>query len=482
MSIINFDCLKVTTMTVIVVLKGEAVIENIFPLLPITRLNLPPPLRPTKRFKIPYCGIPGAILSAKYSGITRGIVKSKTKQSFLNSITIDICTSKKNINVKLSGKKIQMCGADSEELSIETAEHVITHLKSLQNDVNYINSIPDIRDACIDWIKEKSRGEYHVIDAETQDIIELDPEDKIVDGKILKSDGKYRVTELETIFSSWNTGDYISEDKIICDIHNEPYTILVNKEKQIAKLNTNFFIKIRPLTSGKQTYYFVDLNNNPIVVIKKVPISVLEVNSIKIPEEYPDKYPEHLDARIINFYIRHAPDYSYHHVFSQFLDSVRETKLITTDDIGIESINMAMINYSYSLGMGIDRWALANYINGLNGFTARYCNSTDHSVTISLPYELPEGSNKVRRKNKTARHTFMVHKSGIVTQSGPNIDLMRQAYYKFLGSIYQIKHLIIQEGRSFNLKYQAIKYDQFGNKVIKSPPDNVKENLNTITC
>jgi hypothetical protein len=30
----------------------------------------------------------------------------------------------------------------------------------------------------------------------------------------------------------------------------------------------------------------------------------------------------------------------------------------------IDSVNMAMINYSYGLGMSIDRWALVNFING----------------------------------------------------------------------------------------------------------------------
>jgi hypothetical protein len=116
---------------------------------------------------------------------------------------------------------------------------------------------------------------------------------------------------------------------------------------------------------------------------------------------------------------------------------------------------MAMVNYSYSLGMSVDRWELANHINDRNGFKARYCNSTDHSVTISLPYELPD-EDGVRRKNKPTRHTFTVHKSGIVTQSGPNIDLMRAAYYRFMTTIMQIRNFIIQENKPFNLKYRTV--------------------------
>ena len=101
MSIIDFDCLKVTTMTVIVRMEGNVIIEKVFPLLNITRLDLPAPLRAIKKFKIPYCKVPGAILSAKYQNVTRGIVKSKDKKSFLNSITIDLCTSEKNINYQI---------------------------------------------------------------------------------------------------------------------------------------------------------------------------------------------------------------------------------------------------------------------------------------------------------------------------------------------------------------------------------------------
>ena len=197
MSIVDFDCLKVTTMTVIVKLKGNVIIENIFPLLNITRLDLPPTSRQTKKFKIPYCGIPGAILSAKFRNITRGIVKSNSKRSFLNSITIDICTSKKNINAKLSGEIIHMCGPDSEELAIETANHIIDHLLKLQEELNYIHQTDDTfndesdnrsdespntnerLDRTLNWIKENTIGKDYIVDAETQEIIELSEGDKI---------------------------------------------------------------------------------------------------------------------------------------------------------------------------------------------------------------------------------------------------------------------------------------------------------------
>ncbi len=471
MSIVDFDYLKVTTMTVIVKLIGNTIIENIFPLLNITRLDLPPTLRSTKKYKIPYCGIPGAILSAKFQNITRGIVKSKSKKSFLNSITIDLCTSKKNINAKLSGGKIHMCGPDSEGLAVETAKHIINHMLKLQEDLDYINSDETARDESVQWLKDNTLGQDYLIDSETQEIIKLEEGETISEnGKIIGLDGNPRVKEIEIRFESWKPGDHVTDNGVICNSAGKPYVIMSSKgKKEQAVLNGNFFVK----TEQDFTYRFTDRDENSINMLVEQEIKIMRVNGVKIPGEYPDKYPDGTDPRIINFYIRYASDFAYYHVYCEFLDNVKKITEVATKDLAIDAVDMAMINYSYSLGMSIDRWALLNSINGRNGFTARYCNSTDHSVTISLPYEPAEGAGTgVRRKNKPPRHTFMVHKSGIVTQSGPNIDLMRGAYYRFMATIMQIRPLIIQKDQPFNLKYIP-KY---------SPKLGIDVKLQTVTC
>ena len=442
-------------MTVIVKLIGNTVIENVFPLLDITRLDLPPPLRPTKKYKIPYCAIPGAILSAKFQNVTRGIVKSKGKKSFLNSITIDLCTSVKNINAKLSGGKIHMCGPNSEALAVETAEHIIEHLLNLQDELDYINEDIDERDNAIQWLKDNCKGKDYIIDAETQEIIKMEEGETInEDSIIIKSDGSFRLKEKIIKFESWNIGDFVTDNSIICNQEKEPYVILTSKgKKEQAVLNQNFFVKTEYDDLGNLTYKFIDPTNNPINMLIKESIKIMKVNAIHIPEGYPNSYPDNINEEIANFYIKYASDFSYYHVYCQFLDGVKNIIQVATKDLAIEKVDMAMINYSYSLGMSVNRWALLNAINGRNEFTARYCNSTDHSVTISLPYVVPESRKGVRRKNKPPRHTFMVHKSGIVTQSGPNIDLMRGAYYRFMATIMQIRPMIIQKDQPFNLKF-----------------------------
>ena len=454
MTIVDFEHLKVTTMTVIVKLKGSVIIETAFPLLNITRLDLPTPIKQTKKFKIPRCNKPGAILSAKFQDMTRGIVKSKTKRSFLNSITIDIATSKKNISTKLSGEKIHMTGPNSKDLVIETAHHIIDHLVNIQKELNYINDEDneENKKQAIEWLKDNTIGEDYIIDEETQEIIELEEGESINDDNIVVlSDGTPRWKYKEEKFEKWTEGDHVTYDKIICNNKN-PYIIVTKRGPEKAVLNYNFFINIEN-NKGEKVYSFVSDSKTPIITIVNSEIKIIRVKSIVIPKEYPDKYPD-IDERIVNFYIKFCSDFSYHHVYCQFLDCVSQiTEVIDDLDLGIDEINMAMINYSYSIGGAIDRWELANRIKDRNGFISKYDNSVDHSVTISLPYEIPEHKRGTKRKKKPPCHTFMVYRSGIVTQSGPDMDMMRDAYYLFRDTIDDIKDEIIQKNVPFSLKY-----------------------------
>lgn len=468
MSIVDFDSLKVTTMTVIVELIGDAEIEYIFPLLNFTRLDLPKKTRQTKKFKIPFCDIPGAILSARYKDITRGIVKSKSNKYFRNSITIDLCTSRKHVSIKLSRNIIHMCGPDSRELVVESAEHILKHIKSIQSDLDYIKENREIHDITLNWVKEKSKGEYYIVDSETQEVLELDEgetlklDDKISTedfkvSNILMMNGEFKTKIIETPFEAWGKEDSIEHDNILThNIYGTYYMIDYKTRQRVPCIyDTNFFIK--PLSYDEdgnvEEYTFVDNYGNPFKTVRDQIITAMEVHSLNIPEEYPDNYPSGIDRRIANFYIKQEPNYNFYHVFCQYVECVKDIERVMSPNLSIGNINMAMINYSYSLGMSVNRWKLASTINGRDGFIVKYNNTTDHCVTISLPYELTEEMKKIRRKNKKTCHTFMVYKSGTVTQSGPNVDMMREAYEKFRNIIKSIKDEISNEGKEFNLKY-----------------------------
>ena len=116
-----------------------------------------------------------------------------------------------------------------------------------------------------------------------------------------------------------------------------------------------------------------------------------------------------------------------------------------------------MVNYNYDLGFDIDRWKLYSHINGLNGFSARYENTTDHCVTIQLPYEIPDHLlDVIVKKNKTQKHSFLVYKSGLVTQSGPCEELSREAYNLFNSTIKTLRPYIMKPSLTRLIKYLSI--------------------------
>ena len=169
MSFVDFEHLKITTMTVVADIIGDALIEYAFPLLPITKLNIPKSMMNSKKFKIPWPGpnYAGNIFSCKYINVTRGIIKSNKPKSFRNSVGIDICTSDKNVSAKLSKNKIHMCGATSEKVAREYAQHILDHLIRIQKELDYISEHEAERDEVVRWLIKETKGDQFIINEET---------------------------------------------------------------------------------------------------------------------------------------------------------------------------------------------------------------------------------------------------------------------------------------------------------------------------
>lgn len=156
MKIQPFEDLKVTIMTVIVTLSGYINTSLAFWLLPITRIEIEKK-RKSSKCELPHCKIPGSILSMRHKNNTRGIIRTDSRP-FKNAVTIDISTTKKNINLKLSPCSIHMCGASSLEDGIEAATHIINHLRKIQTLINKIQSDKQAADDMIQWVKNATRG------------------------------------------------------------------------------------------------------------------------------------------------------------------------------------------------------------------------------------------------------------------------------------------------------------------------------------
>lgn len=492
MTITDFDKIKVTTMTAVAILNGEIAIEPVFSLLPITKINLKKVSKSSKKIKIPWPGDKhaGCIFSAKFSGINRGIIKTTNDKSFRNSISMDICTSVKNISAKLSKNKIQMTGPNSEALARETAEHIVRHLTNIQEHLDYFAEHPDETKHTFSWFAKETKGDVYTINEETQEIIMLKNGETIKKNIVYDGSGKIRYNFCEVDFK-WEPGDSINSENVIVDKNGQPYyRSLTKKERKNGLIDYPIFQlgvtdeknKISRITLCEDKNIPLDEKGEKIKKILKIPLKVVTVTSVKYPKYVLETlkntgkigFPKGIDVRIGNFLMKYIQDYVYHHIFLDFLENLRSIDRVYTavgskdtytagnSDAGIDNpnttkleiknINTAMINYSYSLGMNVERWRLAELINKHEGFHARFNNTVDHAVTITLPYD-KDVSETIKRKGQTTV-TWMVYKSGIVTQSGPSPEIMKPMYYKFMNFIEEHrKEITINDGKAFVIKY-----------------------------
>jgi hypothetical protein len=363
MEIIPFENLKITIITLVVELSDNVNIKEAFLMLPITKIDIGT-IKDTNKCKIPHCSIPGSILSMRFKGNVRGIIKN-TLDPFKNAVTLDISTIKKNISLKLSANCIQMCGASSKDDGIEAANHIIEHLNKIQILIEKIKNT-DITEM-VNWVKINSKG---------QDIMR-----NIVNKK--------QFTNI---------------------------SLLINKN-------------------------FTD-------------------NLIKIPNDIPSNF----DLEIAKFFISFIEDFVYHSDFCHKIDFISKVDSVINTKLFLKNIDEVMVNYNYSIGFKVNRTKLNNFIDGKYGFISRYNNALANSVTIELPYDNPNRAHIKRRKNKVPHHTFLVYRSGSITQSGPGGKIMRDAYYLFMNTINEFLELLKSEGEVINFKTDE---NNFKHKYIK---------------
>jgi len=160
----------------------------------------------------------------------------------------------------------------------------------------------------------------------------------------------------------------------------------------------------------------------------------------------PPPHPEDFHPDLVDFFYTQADNFISHDDYQLQLNWILTLEDAITAPLEIVNINKVMVNYNFHIGFNVNRKNLAEYINGMYGFHASFDNSINHSVTIELPYEPSEEQSMIRKKKKVFRHTFLVYKSGLVTQSGPNEDLMEDAYNLFIQAIHEIRSHVERPG------------------------------------
>lgn len=155
---------------------------------------------------------------------------------------------------------------------------------------------------------------------------------------------------------------------------------------------------------------------------------------------HPYQIPVDIDRRIVTFLLSFIHDFYYYEDYIQKLEYVLQLDKIIDKPFGLSSVREAMVNYNFNLGFQVDRISLSNLMHGRDGFIAHFDNVLMNHVSIVLPYEVDPNTH--RKRDATPHHSFMVHRTGSVTQSGPGKALMEEAYNRFMTQILQIRHLI----------------------------------------
>lgn len=395
---LDFSALKCTTATLIVENSGQINLDAAFSLISITHIDLPIPKRHSQKYKIPFVeGQAGAILSLRYKGSTRGIIRSNSSKHFKNSITCDVVCQSKNVSLKLSNAKFQLCGASSVAQGNEAATYIIRHLLDVQDHLDVIQGDPERARATVEWLINATQGE-----------------------STFRFSGEKVSVGNTTTEESSSSVESAEDPKKEGERKTRPNLVLVEPDFTIC------------LPAGWAYMGVVD------GIPRFVPIESGEEGFVAMPE--------HVDGRLVAFFLRFMRDFAYHSDYAGELNWVLQVPRVVTRDIRIEKVSSAMVNYNISCQHSINRFELARRITGLNlGFTSRYDNAIEHCVTLHLPFIGSKYGKVPKKKGKACVSTILCYSSGICTLSSINETEAKIAYDAFNQALIILRPYIFKE-------------------------------------
>lgn len=141
--------------------------------------------------------------------------------------------------------------------------------------------------------------------------------------------------------------------------------------------------------------------------------------------------------RVTKFFLSFCADFEYFSDYLKFLNSICSGKMRKLYEVPPEicCTETIMCNYNYGLNFTVDKAQLKKIFDGNDGFHARHDQELLDYVTIELPYTPRKDTRVKRKRNKVPKHTFIVYRTGSVTQSGPSRELTKEAYNRFMNII-----------------------------------------------
>ena len=398
---LSFDDVSVTTMTAIVELECKIDIEAFFPLLPVTRVDVPKSR--AKRVQLPYIGY-GTILHANYMDWIRGTPLSR--KSFRNVITLIVGNSSKNVVLKLSNSRIQMCGLKSSAMMKETADLVLEKVQETEEKVQTIQSNREQYLDVVEWVRNNLQSEHYQDDKE----------------KLLR----YIVNDVTPPAEMCQENEELLEEVIrrglvkdICKESDEEQDSMVEAAQEMLAQHQE---------TREETLHNLDTET-------------------PLPEHYHPTLRELVDEmRNEVAKDRAAPETSGKELsYEDFCDHLEwlssvET-LICEGEARIANMQPKMVNYNYNIGVPVVRSQLAEEFNNIgDNLSAIYQNVTDSGVRICL---VDDDDNE---------HKFIVYRSGHVTQSSPNEETAKAAYDTFSTLVCQrLRNFVNREKTSVQL-------------------------------
>lgn len=395
----HLSALKVTTMTLIFQLDCKINLNKIFFFMPITKIPYEVTSKARIRYKIPHYDKPGSILSMRYRGMTRGILRSTSSTHFKNSITLDLSLKEKNVNIKLcnsktrtSGSRMQMCGAKSLDQGMEGATEILKKIEKIQAVLNRVEADPDLKKRCLDHISES--------------VVET-------------SEPLWKYKPSTSVFIPPPILEVVQEELQwkLCTIHPSKQGL-----DDLVKLYTSRFSEVKNLNAWLRD-------------------SLCILRNLKYNEPNEEQKKE-LDLDYVNFFLQEYEEIHSLEKFKEKVEFIANIGELYEGELHISEVSKAMVNFNYSLGGPIDRFQLMRNFHSKGNFYAHFDNSTEHYVTVELPYVVKDPTKK--KKSKKPCHTFLIYQSGLVTQSGPDEEMMKEAYLEFMCVFEDIKDVVMK--------------------------------------
>ena len=466
----SFDDLSVSNMVVNVPLNTKIDLMSIISLIPLFY----PPNRMThkKKIELPeiasreliqfskdrktdfgYC-FPGDIIYAGYrSGdivIKRGMIRSK-KKPFKNAIELDIGSEQKFINCRLSLNSIHVCGAKSDEMIIFAVNHLLDKIKYIQSLIDRMKDNVEMTYATMNWISEKTKGEEKCFIKNTSIIVDRS---KINNGRVINHQFDLKLNELHLLLGyilSKLDSSHTEVHQLLSYIYNLFET---SKDASLIYQLTVIYESLAAFTFD-QTTIPLRLMNQIQIFFQNVKDLVdysrispwyeeVETHICSIcPNEYhTQNYPEGIDRELANYLISLMPDYIFHETYVKQLSWILTINRLYESELAINLLEYISINYNYNLGAELRLYRLIDEFRKL-GIHAEQDNTSQHWLTVHIPYEIPEELKAfILKKQDKYVHTFIIYKGGSVTQSGPHPILNRVAFQTFITAFEQVKSVV----------------------------------------